>query len=108
MEQRECTMPDFLTEILTSMVPAAVGAIAGWMLNSTRKASKADLTQAVDSINERLDEIEHEQKAFITRAEFRDALSELKGDIRTQHEALLAQMQQLNQALLNRQRPTNP
>ena len=100
-------MPE-LGDILTSLLPLAVGALAGWLLNSVKKASKADLTEAVATIERRLDEIEVEQKSFITRAEFRDALRELKDDLGRQHEAVHGQLQELNRALLNRQRPTNP
>lgn len=100
-------MPDF-GELLTSLVPLAAGALGGWLLNSVRKASKADLTAAVATIERRLDEIEVEQKTFITRSEFRDALRELKDDLGRQHEAVHGQLQELNRALLNRQRSTNP
>jgi hypothetical protein len=99
-------MPD-LTDILTSMIPVAAGALGGWLLNSLRKASKADLTAAVATIERRLDEIEIEQRGFITRSEFRDALKELKDDLGRQHEAVHGQLQELNRVLLNR-RPTNP
>lgn len=91
-------------EWVDTLVTAGVSAIAGWLLNSIRKANKTDL----DPIYERLSEIEQEQKEFITRAEFRDGLRELKSELAQQNAALMTQIQSLNQTLLHRRGTTQP
>ena len=89
-------------EWVDTLVTAAVSAIAGWLLNSVRKANKTDL----DPIFGRLDEIEREQKEFITRTEFRDGMRELKTELAQQNASLVAQIQSLNQTLLHRRGTT--
>jgi hypothetical protein len=91
-----------MSEWMDQIIPTVVGAVAGWLANSVRKANKSDL----DPIYDRLSEIEAEQKEFITRTEFRDGMRELKTELAKQHEILGAQIQQLNHTLLTRRGTT--
>lgn len=106
MKLRAFSMPEFLSDSIPSLITLIAGGLSGWLLNSLRKASKSDLREAVDLLNKRLDAIEAEQKSFVTRAEFRDMLRDLKDELGRQHEQLATQLSQLNASLLNR-RPTN-
>lgn len=107
MRNRAVSIPDYLSDSISSLITLIAGGVSGWLINSLRKASRADLQEVVIQLTRRLDEIETEQKTFVTRTEFRDAMRDLKDEIGRQHESLAKQLGQLNTTLLNRRSSTH-
>lgn len=105
MRNRAVSIPDYLSDSISSLITLIAGGVSGWLINSLRKASRSELREAVDLLNRRLDTIENEQKSFVTRAEFRDMLRDLRDELGRQHESLATQLSQLNATLLSLRHP---
>jgi len=100
----EMEMQGLTAEIITQLVVAAVAMVVGWLASSFKMTSRSEFTREIREISNRLSEIEGEQKSFVTRNEFRDAIRDLRADLDRQHAQLYEQLNAINAALLNRRR----
>lgn len=102
--QLEMEMQGLTAEIITQLVVTAVAMVVGWLASSFKMTSRSEFTREIREISNRLSEIEGEQKSFVTRNEFRDAIRDLRADLDRQHAQLYEQLNAINAALLNRRR----
>lgn len=102
--QLEMEMQGLTAEIIAQLVVAAVAMVVGWLASSFKMTSRSEFTREIREISNRLSEIEGEQKSFVTRNEFRDAIRDLRADLDRQHAQLYEQLNAINAALLNRRR----
>ena len=93
-------------QIVTTIVTSIVSVVVGWMFSSLRMTTRAEFARQVADINARLDQIESEQKTFVTRTEFRDTMRDLKESLEKQHDQLRDQLNQINATLLTRRGTT--
>jgi hypothetical protein len=93
-------------QIVTTIVISIVSVVVGWMFSSLRMTTRAEFARQVADINARLDQIESEQKTFVTRTEFRDTMRDLKESLEKQHDQLRDQLNQINATLLTRRGTT--
>jgi len=100
-------MLNALTEqVLTVILTSVVSIIVGWLISSVRMTTRKEFAQQTVEINTRLDQIEAEQRTFITRTEFRDTMRDLKDGLDRQHDELREQLNLINATLLTRRGPT--
>lgn len=99
-------MNEWINQAVGTVVVAIVSGLVGWLASSFKMVPRSELIKRMNEINERLEEIESEQKLFVTRAEFRDTLGDLKESLATQHNQLRDQLNQINATLLSRRGPT--
>lgn len=99
-------MPGIEEQVVTVIVTSVISVILGWLLSSLRMATRKEFAQQIADINQRLDQIENEQKGFVTRTEFRETMRDLTDRLEKQHDQLRDQLNQINSTLLARRLPT--
>lgn len=99
-------MNEIMNQAIGTIVVSVVSVLVGWMMSALKMTSRAEFTRRISEINERLKQIETEQKTFVTHAEFRNTMQDLKESLEKQHDQLRDQLNQINATLLSRRGPT--
>lgn len=88
-------------EWFSTGIDALVGAIVGWLIGSFLKASKGDLRALAESVNERFERFDEHARSYVTKAELRESIIDLKTESRAQFESIRSDLARIQAALLN-------
>lgn len=95
------TMKAMNFEWFSTGIDAIVGAIVGWLIGSFLKASKSDLRTLAESVSERFERFDEHARSYVTKAELREAIIDLKTESRAQFESIRSDLARIQAALLN-------
>lgn len=99
-------MREIINQFIGAIVISVVSILVGWMMSALKMTSRIEFSRRMSEINDKLKQIENEQKSFVTHAEFRNTMQDLKDSLEKQHDQLRDQLNQINATLLSRRGPT--
>lgn len=97
-------MGNYIEQALSTVIVSVISLVVGWLISSFRMVPRGEFTRAMNEVNERLREIENEQKDFVTREEFRNTMRDIREDLQKQHSQLSEQLATISAALITRGR----
>lgn len=97
-------MSNYIEQALSTVIVSVISLVVGWLISSFRMVPRSEFTRALNEVNDRLREIENEQKDFVTREEFRNTMRDIREDLQKQHSQLSEQLSTISAALITRGR----